>query len=211
MGEGGKAGESFGDGRALTPSLVYYAGMEKPGSQQKVPPSVPFDGAAGLDDAVIVALGCNDCGVWSDCREALEAALARFRAEGIDVVARSSWWRSAAWPDPNDPPFLNGVVIVRTEHGPHDLMAALGRIEEAFGRQRGAANAPRTLDLDLIAYGRTAGDLEGLILPHPRAAVRKFVMGPLAEIAPGWVHPGGETAEALAGSASIGKDAAPLR
>jgi 2-amino-4-hydroxy-6-hydroxymethyldihydropteridine diphosphokinase len=50
-----------------------------------------------------------------------------------------------------------------------------------------------------------------LILPHPRAAVRKFVMGPLAEIAPGWVHPDGETAEALAGSASVGKDAAPLR
>ncbi|WIY68176.1 2-amino-4-hydroxy-6-hydroxymethyldihydropteridine diphosphokinase [Aquidulcibacter paucihalophilus] len=191
-------------------SLVYYAGMEKPGSQQKAPPPVPFDGAAGLDDAIVVALGCNDCGVWRDCREALEAALARFRAEGIDVVARSSWWRSAAWPDPTDPPFLNGVVIVHTAHDPHQLMAALGRIEEAFGRQRGAANAPRTLDLDLIAYGRTTGDLDGLILPHPRAAVRRFVMGPLAEIAPAWMLPGGETAKALAASASIGKDAVPL-
>ena len=185
--------------------------MEKPGSQQKAPPPVPLDGAARLDDAVIVALGCNDCGVWRDCREALEAALARFRAEGIDVVARSSWWRSAAWPDPNDPPFLNGVVIVHTAHDPHALMAALDRIEEVFGRQRGAANAPRTLDLDLIAYGRTTGDLDGLILPHPRAAERLFVMGPLAEIAPGWVHPDGETAETLAGRASIGKDATALR
>ena len=117
-------------------------------------------------------------------------------------------WRSAAWPDPGDPPFLNGVVIVRTEHEPHALMAALGRIEEAFGRRRGAANAPRTLDLDLIAYGRTTGDLNGLILPHPRAADRLFVMGPLAEIAPGWRHPVlGETSAALAGRTTVGIDA----
>ena len=185
--------------------------MEKPGPDNKAAPSVPFVGADSLDEAVIVALGCNDCGPWRDCREALEAALARFRAEGIAVVARSSWWRSAAWPDPSDPPFLNGVVIVHTAHGPHELMAALGRVEEAFGRRRGVANAPRTLDLDLIAYGRTTGDLAGLILPHPRAAERLFVMGPLAEIAPDWRHPGGETARTLAKSAPVGKDASPLR
>lgn len=185
--------------------------MEKPDAENRSAAPVALDGAAGLDEAVIVALGCNDPGPWRDCREGLEAALARFRAEGIDVIARSSWWRSAAWPDPNDPPFLNGVVIVRTAHGPHELMTALGRIEEAFGRRRDAVNAPRTLDLDLIAYGRTTGDLSGLILPHPRAAERLFVMGPLAEIAPGWRHPDGETAERLAARAAVGKDATPLR
>ena len=176
----------------------------------EVPVSVELDGDLDLDQAVIVALGCNDKGPWRDCREALEAALARFRAEGIDVLRRSSWWRSAAWPDPADPPFLNGVVIVRTDHDPHALMAALGRIEEAFGRRRGLRNAPRTLDLDLIACGRLSGDLDGLILPHPRAAERKFVMGPLAEIAPDWVHPGGGTAKQLAGQATVGRDAAPV-
>ena len=170
--------------------------------------SVNIDDDLDLDTAVIVALGCNDKGVWSSCREALEAALARFRSEGIDVVARSSWWSSQAWPDPNDPPFLNGVVLVRTAHDPHALMAALGRIEEAFGRERRAANAPRTLDLDLIAYGREQGDCNGLILPHPRAADRLFVMGPLAEIAPEWRHPVlGETSAALAGRTTVGTDA----
>ena len=165
-----------------------------------------------LEQAVIVALGCNDKGAWTSCREALEAALARFRTEGIDVVARSGWWSSLAWPDPSDPPFLNGVVIVRTDHEPHALMAALGRIEDAFGRRRSARNAPRTLDLDLIAYGRSSGDLEGLIVPHPRAAERRFVMGPLAEIAPDWRHPtGGRTARELAASASIGPDARPAQ
>ena len=169
-----------------------------------------IDGAPDLDAAVIVALGCNDKGAWSSCREALEAALARFRTEGIDIIARSSWWSSLAWPDPQDPPFLNGVVIVSTAHDPHDLMAALGRIEDAFGRRRSARNAPRTLDLDLIAYGRLIGDLNGLILPHPRAAERRFVMGPIAEIAPDWVHPAGGDAAALAGAAGVGKDAHPI-
>lgn len=126
------------------------------------------------------------------------------------MVARSSWWRSAAWPDPSDPAFLNGVVIVRTELDPHALMAALGRIEEVFGRERDRRNAPRTLDLDLIAYGRLSGDMEGLILPHPRAAERLFVMGPLAEIAPAWRHPAGGQAASLAEAATVGRDSRPI-
>ncbi len=174
--------------------------------------SVNIDVDLDLDTAVIVALGCNDKGVWSSCREALEAALARFRVEGIDILACSSWWASQAWPDPSDPPFLNGVVFVRTAHDPHALMATLGRIEEMFGRRRSIPNAPRTLDLDLIAYGREEGDCDGLILPHPRAADRLFVVGPIAEIAPEWRHPSsGAAASTLAGSATVGRDAHPLR
>ena len=138
--------------------------------------------------------------------------MARFRCEGIDVVARSSWWASQAWPDPTDPPFLNGVALVRTAHDPHALMATLGRIEEMFGRRRSTPNAPRTLDLDLIAYGREQGDCEGLILPHPRAADRLFVMGPVAEVAPEWRHPQSRvTAAAMALTATVGRDARPLR
>ena len=171
-------------------------------------PDVRIDG----DDAVVIALGSNDKGVWPSCIDLLEAAVARFRAEGIDVLARSSWWRSAAWPDPSDPPFVNGVAVVATSHEPHALMATLGRLEEAFGRERGRVNAPRTLDLDLIAYGRLNGDLEGLILPHPRAAERLFVMGPMAEIASGWSHPtAGKTAQTLAKTCAVGVDAKPVR
>ena len=171
-------------------------------------PDVRIDG----DDAVVIALGSNDKGVWPSCIDLLEAAVARFRAEGIDVLALSSWWRSAAWPDPSDPPFVNGVAIVSTAHDPHALMATLGRLEEAFGRERSRVNAPRTLDLDLIACGRLSGDLDGLILPHPRAAERLFVMGPMAEIAPEWIHPtAGKTAQALAQTCAVGTDARPVR
>ena len=88
---------------------------------------------------------------------------------------------------------------------------AAGAIEDAFGRQRSMRNAPRTLDLDLIAYGRVSGDLDGLILPHPRAAERRFVMGPIAEIAPKWRHPTarGSAAE-LRDAATVCRDAHPL-
>ena len=86
-------------------------------------------------------------------------------------------------------------------------MSKLARMEDVFDRRRSIRNAPRTLDLDLVAYGRLSGDLDGLILPHPRAAERKFVMGPLAEILPGWRHPHGGRAADLAVTASVGRDA----
>ena len=92
------------------------------------------------------------------------------------------------------------------------MLATLLGVEVALGRRRTVRNAPRTLDLDLIAYGREVRESPGLTLPHPRARERRFVMGPLAEIAPGWVHPVVEkTAEALARTATVGVDAAPIR
>jgi 2-amino-4-hydroxy-6-hydroxymethyldihydropteridine diphosphokinase len=108
------------------------------------------------------------------------------------------------------PDYLNGLVVVETALSPHQTLAALRRIEAAFGRRRDASNAPRTLDLDLIAHGRLVLDEPGLTLPHPRAHERLFVMGPLAEIAPEWRHPVlGETAAELARGAGVGIDAGP--
>lgn len=163
-----------------------------------------------LDEAIIVALGGNLAPEGGSAQAVLEAALEHLPQEGLKVAARSGWWRSAAWPDPSAPPYLNGVAVVETGLGPRDVMAALLRIEAAFGRRRSEPNAPRTLDLDLIVYGRRAIDEPGLILPHPRAAERRFVMGPLAEIAPDWRHPvTGETAAVLAERATVGADARP--
>lgn len=160
-----------------------------------------------LERAVIVALGSN-LGASEDL---LEAALGRLTEVGLPVLARSRWWRSAAWPDPTQPEYRNGVVIVEADQGPATVLAALLAVELAFGRDRTARNAPRTLDLDLIAYGRELVAAPGLTLPHPRAHERRFVMGPLAEIAPGWVHPVlGETAASLARTAGLGSDAAPV-
>ncbi|MBX3485983.1 2-amino-4-hydroxy-6-hydroxymethyldihydropteridine diphosphokinase [Phenylobacterium sp.] len=163
-----------------------------------------------LQNAVVVALGSNLPGPYGSSEALLEAALARFPQVGLKILARSSWWRSAAWPDPDGPEYRNGVALVEANAGPAGVLAALLRLEAEMGRDRGARNAPRTLDLDLIAHGRDVVDGPGLILPHPRAHDRLFVMGPLAEIAPGWVHPVlGATAAELAASARIGRDATP--
>ncbi len=160
---------------------------------------------------MVIALGGNDKGGCPDLTTALEAALARLPEVGVRMLRRSRWWTSAAWPDPADPPFLNGVALVETALEPEALMAALAGLETAMGRVRSVRNAPRTLDLDLIAYGRLAGEFGDLILPHPRAADRLFVMGPLAEIAPAWRHPEtGETAVGLARAATVGTDARPI-
>ena len=163
------------------------------------------------DQAIIVALGSNLAGDYGTTQALLEAALAAFGPAGLFVRARSRWWQSAAWPDPADPPYLNGVVLVETRLGVEQVLAVLHDIEARFGRLRHIPNAPRTLDLDLIAYGRTVVDDEGVTVPHPRAAERLFVMGPLAELLPDWTHPVlGETAAALAGRATVGTDAAPI-
>ena len=157
---------------------------------------------------MIVALGSNLPGDYRDVAALLEAALEAFAAHGLTVVDRSGWWRSAAWPDPAMPAYTNGVVIVETALGVQDALLQLHQIEAAFGRVRGEANAARTLDLDLIAHGRSVADGAGVRVPHPRAHERLFVMGPLAQIAPGWVHPVlGATAADLAASASVGTDA----
>jgi 2-amino-4-hydroxy-6-hydroxymethyldihydropteridine diphosphokinase len=160
---------------------------------------------------VVIALGGNLAGDFPSSEALLEAALGRFSQAELPVLARSGWWRSAAWPDVTAPEYRNGVVIVETAAGPREVLAALLSIETAFHRRRGATNAPRTLDLDLIAHGRQVLDEPGLILPHPRAHERRFVMGPLAEVAPGWRHPvSGRTAAELAEAATVGRDAAPL-
>lgn len=154
-----------------------------------------------------MALGCNLAGPYTSREALLDAALAALPSEGLDVVLRSSWWTSAAWPDPSAPAYRNGVAAVETQLDPAETLAALHRIEARFGRARSQANASRTLDLDLIAHGRTS-TTDGLVVPHPRAHERLFVMGPLAEIAPGWRHPLlGETAARLAEMAKVGRDA----
>lgn len=167
--------------------------------------------ALDLDQAVVVALGGNLKGGFPSCEALLDAALARFPAAGLTLRARSRWWRSAAWPDPMGPEYRNGVALVEARGGPREALAALLDIESGLGRERGRRNAPRTLDLDLVAHGRRVIDEPGLVLPHPRAHERLFVMGPLAEIAPGWIHPVlGRTAADLAASAPVGRDASPV-
>ena len=163
-----------------------------------------------LNDAIVIALGSSLPGEYASSTALLDAALAQLPGAGLTVARCSGWWRSAAWPDPSQPDYLNGVALVETGLSPGEVMARILALERRFGRRRGARNDPRTLDLDLIAHGRTIVESADLILPHPRAAERCFVMRPLAEIAPDWLHPVlGQTAAELAARCGVATDAAP--
>jgi len=110
-------------------------------------------------------------------------------APGTRVVALSPIFET----DPVGPPpqgaYLNAALRVETSLTPRALLDALLAIERAAGRERGARNAARTLDLDLLLYGDRVIDEPGLVVPHPRLAERAFVLAPLAALAPDVVHP----------------------
>ena len=86
-------------------------------------------------------------------------------------------------------PFLNAVLVGRTELSARDLLDRLLEIEEERGRMRPYPTAPRTLDLDLILYGAAIVNEDGLRVPHPRFREREFVLAPLAAIAPEMIDP----------------------
>ena len=166
---------------------------------------------AFLDRAVVIALGSNLPGGYASSRDLLNAAFKALDERGLRVARASSWWRSEAWPDATAPAYVNGVVFAEPDLDPRSLLEALHDLERDFKRLRGKPNDPRTLDLDLIAYGRRI-DMEGPpIIPHPRFSERRFVVGPIAEIAPTWTHPLDNTsATELLKVCRVGCDAEPI-
>jgi|SRR5580658_427779 2-amino-4-hydroxy-6-hydroxymethyldihydropteridine diphosphokinase len=145
---------------------------------------------------ILVGLGANlPSPVHGAPLATLAAALNALRARGIEVVQRSRWYATAPLPVSDQPWYINGVAEVATDLAPAPLLSVLHALEAEFGRVRGTANAPRILDLDLLAHGDRV--LTGWpLLPHPRLHERAFVLLPLRDIAPEWRHP--RTGEAIA-------------
>ena len=142
----------------------------------------------GETPKIFIALGANSPSAAGPPAATLWAALARLEARGVQILNVSAFRQSEAWPNPSDPPFTNAVAQIQTELQPVALLGLLHEVETDFGRERSTPNAPRPLDLDLIDY---QGKVErvGVDLPHPRMSARRFVLEPLAEIAPDWRHP----------------------
>ena len=145
----------------------------------------------------IVALGANLPSDHGDAPQTLKKAVEAMERAGLTVTKASRIWKTAPVPfDPDQPWYHNGVVAVETSKSAHDLLMLLLSIEQDFGRVRTVRNAPRVLDLDLIAYD-DAIIPEGpeIIVPHPRMQERAFVLMPLSDVADDWRHP--QTGESL--------------
>jgi 2-amino-4-hydroxy-6-hydroxymethyldihydropteridine diphosphokinase len=108
-----------------------------------------------------------------------------------EVLAVSSFLETDPVGYLDQPQFLNAAAVLETTRSPHDVLHALLAIEHQHGRDRGHGidKGPRTLDLDLLLYDDVVLQSEGLTLPHPEMHRRRFVLQPLAEIAPDWTHP----------------------
>ena len=139
---------------------------------------------------ILVGIGSNLAAPgYGSPQDTVEAAVAALPRVGVAVVGRSPWYLSEPVPASDQPWFVNGVVAVATELPPPVLLARLLALEARFGRERGARDAARTLDLDLLDYDGRQCSTATLELPHPRLHERRFVLVPLCDIAPEWRHP----------------------
>ncbi len=134
-----------------------------------------------------IALGAN----LGDREHNLRLGLTTLSAlPDIEVVRVSSFLDNPSVGGPADsPPFLNAAAMLRTSLSPRALLKVLLSIEQQLGRVRTTKNAPRPLDLDLLLYDNLVSREPDLVLPHPRMHERRFVLAPMAEIAPDLIHP----------------------
>lgn len=139
---------------------------------------------------VFVALGSN----LGDSREIILQAMARLQKFSDRPILKSSLWQTSPVDcPPGSPRFVNAVVglMSRKNETPESLLEKLQSLQKEFGRRpKTVLNEPRPLDLDLIVFGSETRDSPELVLPHPRAHLRRFVLQPLSEIAPDLVLPG---------------------
>ena len=146
---------------------------------------------------VYLSLGAN----VGDRADTLRSGIAALpAATGGRVVAVSPLYETAPWGVTDQPPFLNGAVLLETDRPPRALLERLLEVERELGRVRGRRYGPRTIDLDLLLYGDRVVDEPGLAVPHPRLHERAFALEPLLDLDPDVAVPGrGRVADLLAG------------
>ena len=142
---------------------------------------------------IILSLGSNLPSKFGDRFDNLIFALSLIESNGILINKKSSYYETPSYPDQKNPKFINIIVSVKTHLKPIDLMTLLISIEKKMGRKRDIKNEPRTCDIDIIDYNNEIINHKdknlSLIIPHKELSLRNFVLYPLKEISPNWLHP----------------------
>ena len=139
---------------------------------------------------IIIGIGGNINSVdGSHPVEVCNNAISSLKDYSIQVEKKSKWYCTEPIPISEQPNFFNCVIIASTKLNEYEVLKSLHEIEAKFGRKRNKINEPRSVDLDLIDYSSKVLQNKKIIIPHPRAHLRRFVMGPLAEMKPDWIHP----------------------
>jgi 2-amino-4-hydroxy-6-hydroxymethyldihydropteridine diphosphokinase len=137
-----------------------------------------------VHNIVYLSLGSN----LGDRAANLNAAIDRLRSLG-EILQVSSFYETEPVEFTAQPWFLNCAVELTTEKMPENLMAAILEIEQQMGRKRTQKKGPRSIDIDILLFANSTADTKGLTIPHPALQERRFVLEPLAEIAPEVSHP----------------------
>lgn len=141
----------------------------------------------------VIALGSN----IGDTLANLKEAVALLKENGCNVLAVSRLYQTEPWGYADQDDFLNGAVLIETDRDPFSLLELTQGIEKGMGRKKLFVNGPRNIDLDILLYENERVESENLTIPHPRIAVRMFVLRPLMDIVPEWDVPGSGTVEQL--------------
>lgn len=150
---------------------------------------------------ILIALGANCPGPWGTAAEAIAHALSEIERANVEVSAMSQFYETKAVGRARQPAYVNAVALIDTSLPPEALLRVLKAIEHKAGRRGGRPWGPRTLDIDIIDYRGLIRHWRGqqpkfaaagprpLVLPHPLAHMRPFVLRPLLDVAPDWRHP----------------------
>ena len=138
---------------------------------------------------LLLGLGSNLPSSLGNRFKNIDMAITCLQSYKIKLIKKSSFYETPSYPNKKDPKFLNIGLEIKSKQSPGQLIKKFNKIEKMLHRIRGKKNQPRTCDIDLIDYEGKILNSKRLITPHPRAHLRNFVLFPMKEIHPTWVHP----------------------
>ena len=142
---------------------------------------------------ILLSLGSNLSSSFGNRFKNLELAISYLQSQKIELITKSSFYETPSYPNNNNPKFINMIINITTKLTPQKLASAIINTEEKLERKRNKKNEPRTCDIDIVDYKGLVIDFNyknlNFKVPHQKLINRNFVLYPINEILPNWIHP----------------------